>query len=385
MSNNQVDAGAATANAGDVKSSSNQANEATPSNEALDSPIDAHIGSTHEGMASQQETEGAKLAENDDTSEAMKDETGDGQDALISPRETMSDDEVCKERETVNATTADDCEPAVTKDDTVNAKLVGASGSDIPRTETESIDEEIGTVQEEKGACAPPDDQDVQPNVDSSPAIDNSISIEDDNFVAIELVESANNAEETRHTNQEQAALLENDELQTSANPSLDINTNTTSNNTSQATTNQLTNPNSKLGKKLRHPLLTPLTKLPWDKLVNAAGTCDLLFNCKYTQRQVEDEVRQENKTIQYNIHDDEEDVECNVEDLGLHCCSMLEDSDDEGENVAYCKSAQIENQQQQQLESRGDLLVNEEQKVKSWRGSNPTLDMMLYKQFLEE
>ena len=44
----------------------------------------------------------------------------------------------------------------------------------------------------------------------------------------------------------------------------------------------------------LRHPLLTPLTRLPWDRMISAAGSCDILFNCKYSARQVEDEVSEE-------------------------------------------------------------------------------------------
>lgn len=41
----------------------------------------------------------------------------------------------------------------------------------------------------------------------------------------------------------------------------------------------------------LHHPILSPLTKLPWGRL---AGSCDLLFNCKYTMRQVQDEIKHE-------------------------------------------------------------------------------------------
>ena len=48
--------------------------------------------------------------------------------------------------------------------------------------------------------------------------------------------------------------------------------------------------------KTLRHPLFTPLAKIPWDRVISAAGACDLLFNCKYSMRQVEDEVREEKR-----------------------------------------------------------------------------------------
>ncbi len=44
----------------------------------------------------------------------------------------------------------------------------------------------------------------------------------------------------------------------------------------------------------IRHPLLTPLMGLPWDRMISAAGSCNLLFNCKYSVRHMEDEVREE-------------------------------------------------------------------------------------------
>ena len=54
----------------------------------------------------------------------------------------------------------------------------------------------------------------------------------------------------------------------------------------------------------LHHPILSPLTKLPWGKLATAAGSCDLLFNCKYTMRQVEHEVKQEQHRIENGNED---------------------------------------------------------------------------------
>jgi hypothetical protein len=44
----------------------------------------------------------------------------------------------------------------------------------------------------------------------------------------------------------------------------------------------------------LHHPLLMPLTRLPWDRMISATGSCDLLFNCKYSAQHVEDKVRKE-------------------------------------------------------------------------------------------
>ena len=136
----------------------------------------------------------------------------------------------------------------------------------------------------------------------------------------------------------------------------------------------------------LRHPLLTPLTRLPWDRMISAAGSCDILFNCKYSARQVEDEVREDrhhtagnsvdvpsypvatradgyaNLSLgheyeeafeyeccagredgSYRVIDDEEmeergeGVECDAEEfakLGLDCCSMLDDDGHDAEEV---------------------------------------------------
>ncbi|KAL7512838.1 hypothetical protein ACHAXN_011394 [Cyclotella atomus] len=217
---------------------------------------------------------------------------------------------------------------------------------------------------------------------DSAPTINESISIEEGDFVAIELLESTNNGirQETRDTNDERAVLLDNDELH--PHDTAATAPNTTTNNTAVLPT-----PQNKIRKKLNHPLLTPLTKLPWDRLATAAVSCDLLFNCKYSMRQVEDEVREEKKTIQYELHDEEECGEdCNVQELGLHCCSMLDDSEEEGERRSGNNMGEEQQQQQQTaVQNRGDLLVKEEQNAKSWRGSNPSLDMVFYKKFLDE
>ena len=136
----------------------------------------------------------------------------------------------------------------------------------------------------------------------------------------------------------------------------------------------------------LRHPLLTPLTRLPWDRMISAAGSCDILFNCKYSARQMEDEVREDRHRTagnsvdvpsypvatradgyanlslgheyeeafeyeccagredgSYRVIDDEEmeergeGVECDAEEfakLGLDCCSMLDDDGHDAEEV---------------------------------------------------
>lgn len=47
--------------------------------------------------------------------------------------------------------------------------------------------------------------------------------------------------------------------------------------------------------------------------------------------RLVKDEVREEKETIQYDdVGGEDCDVGCDVQELGLHCCSMMEGSEDE-------------------------------------------------------
>lgn len=80
-------------------------------------------------------------------------------------------------------------------------------------------------------------------------------------------------------------------------NNSNDVGNNNTANGTDDPMQQQQQPPPPSRRKILRHPILTPLTRLPWDRFVSAAGACDLLFNCKYSMRQVEDEVRAEERT----------------------------------------------------------------------------------------
>ena len=244
-----------------------------------------------------------------------------------------------------------------------------------------------------------------------------------------------------------------------------------------------------KTKKNLHHPLLTPLAKLPWDKFMNVGNACDLLFNCKYTMRQVEDEVREENMIMDHYVVDyeagkagrdedyltknacgnlayaEEEDEEgCGENDfveMGLECCSMLDVDDEDEEDVEEGGNHQqklIQSQYDHQQQARecsdhnaianesgyteeehdrgceidgdnggikeemtsllpknaesqnmlddrheqlvagakmcgnsdkdqayADLLSKEQKAEKNWKISNPSLDMMLYRQFYDD
>jgi hypothetical protein len=231
-------------------------------------------------------------------------------------------------------------------------------------------------------------DMDVQQAKESISTIHKSTSVEnEEEFVAIELVEST-----TSITSGNPTATADNPNDETNDIPSEertallnDASIYAIDNSSTPATTN------NQIRRKLRlNPLLTPLTKLPWDKLTSAAGTCDLLFNCKYSMRQVEDEVREEKKTIQYDLFEEEELEACH-EELGLHCCSMLDDSEDERGEMTTEDGAKEKVGGEECVSKEGTVETTstatnlEEQKAKSWRGSNPTIDMMLYRQFLEE
>lgn len=189
---------------------------------------------------------------------------------------------------------------------------------------------------------------------ESNQPLDRSNSLEEEDFVAIELVETNDGPippeqsiqEESVAADQEAASLeQEQQHLLPRSEPPRQI-------------------------KQLHHPLLTPITRVPWHKVVSAAASCDLLFNCKYSMRQVEDEVREEKRVLTYPnaaAVDDDECEEFDPQELGLHCCSMLDSN---------------EKEQQQQ----GPNVMDEEERAKkSWKGMSPSLDMMLCRQFLDE
>lgn len=187
--------------------------------------------------------------------------------------------------------------------------------------------------------------------------------------------------------------------------------------------------------KILHHPLLSHLTKLPWDRLSNAGSACDVIFNCKYSMRQVEDEVREECRRgisgegvyIEDNDRVGREDGYVNVslnnscsdyqyQEAGceagefeqiLGCCSMLDNDDDESDdddddNEEECVLPENHEMSQKVVQPMMGLKgcrhvsddanqggEKEERELaaedKSWQQSNPSLDMLLYRQFLHE
>mmetsp|Transcript_14797 Transcript_14797/g.30324 ORF Transcript_14797/g.30324 Transcript_14797/m.30324 type:complete len:448 (+) Transcript_14797:161-1504(+) len=201
--------------------------------------------------------------------------------------------------------------------------------------------------------------------------------------------------------------------------------------------------------KILHHPILSHLTKLPWDRLSNAGSACDVLFNCKYSMKQVEDEVREECRrgvsgegvyiendgvgredgyvNVSLNSCSDyqyqEEGCETGEFEQILGCCSMLdndEETDDEEEDVecvlpenyvvasekaphlvqpmiglegshatVYTNQEGGEEEREysgdNRVNSNGNELQQQQQSEKSWQQANPSLDMMLYRQFLNE
>jgi len=268
-------------------------------------------------------------------------------------------------------------------------------------------------------------------------------------------------------------------------NNSNDVGNNNTANSTNRMQQQQPPPPRRKI---LRHPILTPLTRLPWDRFVSAAGACDLLFNCKYSMRQVEDEVRAEERTrnsgkmlgndnggsvttstyayaeegVEDAIHDrvgredgyvnlsvgneeyghddrhrygDEEG--CNADEfaeLGLDCCSMLDNEPEEeevevvmtpghtmseahrqrkqrqqqqsmsigGEGGEECQWKQVKSNDEQQAAGGGGKwqlsattppamahhpsILNDKQRAEeSWKNSNPSLDMMFYRTMIDD
>ena len=242
----------------------------------------------------------------------------------------------------------------------------------------------------------------------------------EDDFVAIELVSPTNNvdAAEQRKT----------DSISSENATTIDSTTLSPIPPTNNINHNLLPTPVARR-KILRHPILTPLTKLPWDRWITAAGNCDGLFNCKYSMKQVEDEVREEHtRTIgghyleDGGIQDDlggreegyvnlslgheeqyqqgSDAVDDSFAEMGLGCHSMLDDEDDSDEDEQQQPTGigAIENQVGQDNEPKqecdeselcsshnSDILSNEQKANASWRKSNPSLDMMMYRTIIHE
>ena len=286
---------------------------------------------------------------------------------------------------------------------------------------------------------------------------DHCNEINEDEFVAIELVSPKNTNEDEQLTSESAVVHPAQSSITETANPNnvqeCSISaaqtepTNNNDNNNNAATT--MPPPRRKI---LRHPILTPLTKLPWDRIISGVGNCDVFFNCKYSARQVEDEVREEhtrtigghylenggneedlvgreggyiNVSLGHEYYGEEDaDDDCNADEvaqqLGLGCCSMLDSETDE--EVEVVASEELMNQKEeagserQQIGKEGeeensiqvtaklkqgdeneqqdestppaptsDPLSNDQKANSSWKNSNPSLDMMLYRAMMHE
>ena len=289
----------------------------------------------------------------------------------------------------------------------------------------------------------------------------------DDTFVSVELASSPTKnstyEEEVMGGHQSSVRINPSSEVATDAaapyvpsTTTANVATTTKSslNITQPITTTTTTTTTRRRKKILHHPILSHLTKLPWDRITNAGSACDVLFNCKYSMRQVEDEVREEccrgtngegvyieNDTVEGGREDgyvnvslnscsdynyQEEGCEAGEFEQILGCCSMLdndeetdeEEEDDEEDvecalpenNVASQKVPHLVQQpmigldgshtnkevgEEEEREhsvdnnrvdsNNNNELQQQQQSEKSWKQSNPSLDMMLYRQFLNE
>jgi len=298
----------------------------------------------------------------------------------------------------------------------------------------------------------------------------------DDTFVSVELSSSPskNNSsyeevvgqQEQRHLIDADAAFVSNTTAITTAavliNPSSEVVPTgaamaasvPSSNNVAAASKSSLdisqspttTTTTTRRRKILHHPILSRLTKLPWDRLTNAGSTCDVLFNCKYSMKQVEDEVREECRrgvsgegvyieeyvgredgyvNVSLNSCNDyqyqEEGCEAGEFEQILGCCSMMDNEEDSSDDenvecvvpensIASQKEAQLvqptkglegshtavdtvreggeeerEYSGDDRVNSNNNELLQQQQSEKSWQQANPSLDMMLYRQFLNE
>jgi len=167
------------------------------------------------------------------------------------------------------------------------------------------------------------------------------------------------------------------------------------------------------------HPILSPLAKLPWDRVVSAAGSCDLFFNCKYTMRQVEYEVRQEQDGIELGEEvaygsqcSGREDRYVNVS-LGHehnYCSSEVQQQKEEplpffgltGDEAAELeeenntqqaatepKQAVSDNSAGQTNDQIRNIVTDTKREEECWKRTNPSasasLDMLMYKTVIGE
>lgn len=320
------------------------------------------------------------------------------------------------------------------------------------------------TLQELDSTANVDNDKQVVESTNNNTALDREADVDDDcneinedEFVAIELVSPKNKDGDEQLTSESavehtaQSSIAETtptNDVQEDSIPAAQTEPPSNSNKTNTTKTT-IPPPRRKI---LRHPILTPLTKLSWDRIISGVGNCDVFFNCKYSARQVEDEVREEhtrtigghylenggnqedlvgreggyvNVSLGHEYYGEEEtEDDCNTDEmaqLGLGCCSMLDSETDE-EEVEVVASEELMNQkeeagsEQQQIGTEGeeknsiqvtaklkqgdeneqqdestppaptsDLLSNDQKANSSWKNSNPSLDMMLYRTMMHE
>jgi hypothetical protein len=390
-------------------------------------------------------------------------ESVDKTPTLSSDHEGISNETITGNREEEfsgeNNNQAEGLIPSPDEDDVSPAEVSDTSCAQKDATKTNNNNEER---QEEKEILEERTDNDAEGCVD-------------DTFVSVELTSSPskNNSsyEEVGGQQEEQTPLMDAAQIDPSlevaptdaaiassipSNDNVAAASKSSSLNISQPPTTTTPTTTTRRRKILHHPILSHLTKLPWDRLTNAGSACDVIFNCKYSMKQVEDEVREECRrgvssgegvyiedyvgrgedgyvNVSLNACSDyqyqEEGCEAGEFEQILGCCSMLdneEDSeeDDEDEDVECVvpensiansqkephlvppmklkglegsHSTTVDTNQKEREEEReysGDNnrvksnskeLLHHQQSEQSWQQANPSLEMMMYRQFLNE
>ena len=388
-------------------------------------------------------------AENEGKS-APEAETVDKTPTLSSDQQKVSNEPTGIEEEFQDENQA---EVQLPSEDNVSTEIDTSCAEKATATINEECQEEIIEERTDTEGCV--DDTFVSVELSSSPSKNNSsyeeVGGQQEQEPLIDAASVSNNAatvliipsSEIAATDADMASYVssDNDDVAAASKSSLNI--------SSQPPTTTTTTTTTRRRKILHHPILSHLTKLPWDRLSNAGSACDVLFNCKYSMKQVEDEVREECRrgvsgegvyiendgvgredgyvNVSLNSCSDyqyqEEGCETGEFEQILGCCSMLdndEETDDEEEDVecvlpenyvvasekaphlvqpmiglegshatVYTNQEGGEEEREysgdNRVNSNGNELQQQQQSEKSWQQANPSLDMMLYRQFLNE
>ncbi len=397
---------------------SKSATEESPGSEESVDKTPTSLSSDHEGISNETITENREeefSGENNNQAEGHLPSADEEEDVV--PTEVLdtscaqkdattnnNNEERQEEKEILEERTDNDAEGCV--DDT----FVSVELSSSPSKNNSSYEEEVGGQQEEQ-----------TPLMDAAQKLNPSLEVAPTDAAMVSSIPS-------------------NDNVAAASKSSLNI---------SQSPTTTTTT--TRRRKILHHPILSHLTKLPWDRLTNAGSACDVIFNCKYSMKQVEDEVREECRrgvsgegvfiedyvgredgyvNVSLNACSDyqyqEEGCEAGeFEQILTGCCSMLdneEDSDDDDEEDVECVVPEnsIASQKEQNLvqpmkmkgpegnptvdtnqkegeeereysgdnnrvKSNNNELLQQQQSEHSWQQANPSLEMMMYRQFLNE